>query len=87
MDSHDNGYDDTRKVPLAELLLNVDEESLDVLEAFDHSIKKKVRAAKQAVLEAEAAGEEEVADVPTVPAEGVEVVAPEAAEAASPEAF
>jgi hypothetical protein len=31
----DNGYDDTRKVNLVELLKNVDDESLELLEAFD----------------------------------------------------
>ena len=82
----DNGNYDTRKVPLAELLKTVDEESLDVLEAFDHNVKKKVRAAKTAMLEEAAAEEEEEeADVAVLPASEVEVGAPADTEPASPE--
>jgi hypothetical protein len=44
----DNGYDDTRRVSLAELVKNVDDVSLEVLQSFDKDLKKKARAARKA---------------------------------------
>ena len=63
----DNGYDDTRKVLLAELLKNVDGDSLSVLQAFDKNIKKKVGAAKRAMLEEEEEADAERAASPPAP--------------------
>ena len=83
--AEENGKYDTRKVPLKELLKTVDEESLDMLEAFDRNIKKKIRAAKTAMLEKAAAEEEEEADVAVLPASEVEVGTPADTEPASPE--
>jgi hypothetical protein len=48
MNEDDNGYDDTRRVPLTELLKNVDDVSLEVLKSFDKDLKKKARAARKA---------------------------------------
>ena len=63
----DNGYDDTRKVLLAELLKNVDSDSLRVLQAFDKNIKKKVGAVKSAMLEEEEEADAERAASPPAP--------------------
>ena len=59
MTEEDNGYDDTRKVKLAELLKNVDDDSLKLLAKFDKSIENKVGAEKKAILEKMAAEPEE----------------------------
>ena len=77
----DNGYDDTRKVPLEELLKNVDDESLELLEAFDKRIKKKVSAAKKALLENDENFDDEVA-APTSPADAAPTALDEAVAAA-----
>ena len=55
MTEEDNGYDDTRKVKLTELLKNLDDESLKLLTKFDKGIEKKVGAEKKAILEKMAA--------------------------------
>ena len=68
MSEEDNGYDDTRKVPLAELLNNLDGASLAVLEAFDKGIKKRIGAVKSAMLEEEEEAEAERATSPPAPA-------------------
>ena len=59
MTEEDNGYDDTRKVKLAELLKNVDDPSLKLLAKFDKNIEKKVGAEKKAILDKMAAEPEE----------------------------
>ena len=59
MTEDDNGYDDTRKVKLTELLKNLDDDSLKLLVKFDKGIEKKVGAEKKAILEKMAAEPEE----------------------------
>ena len=59
MTEDDNGYDDTRKVKLTELLKNLDDESIKLLVKFDKGIEKKVGAEKKAILEKMAAEPEE----------------------------
>jgi predicted GIY-YIG superfamily endonuclease len=77
----DNGYDDTRKVNLVELLKNVDDESLELLEAFDKRVKKKVSAAKKALIENDENFDDEVA-APTSPADAAPTALDEAVAAA-----
>ena len=58
----DNGYDDTRKVKLSELLKNLDDKCLKKLVKFDKGIENKVEAEKSRILEklaAEPAEEDE----------------------------
>ena len=59
MTEDDNGYDDTRKVKLTELLKNLDDDSLKLLAKFDKGIEKKVGAEKKAILQKMAAEPEE----------------------------
>ena len=59
MTEDDNGYDDTRKVKLTELLKNKDDDSFKLLAKFDKGIEKKVGAEKKAILQKMAAEPEE----------------------------